>query len=370
MPTKIDSHPKRPKNSTSNGRNGTNGANRKNGKGHPHDPGVLSGKSVTSARTAASSQICIPFPRIENADARYRQLVEQLPAITYVAEFGLEGNWEYVSPQIHSLLGFSQDEWMNVKGLWLKQVHPSDRHRVMEAEEQSLRDGSHYEVEYRMYTRDGRLAWFRDRAMLVQESSNRILMHGFMLDITERREAEQALLKLSRQTNLILNSAGDGIFGLDRNGLLTFVNSATARMLGYQPEEVIGRNGHALWHHSNLEGKPRPEADCAIFAVLHDGATRHGTGDVFWRKDGSSFPVEFISTAIREGEDVVGAVVTFRDITARQRAEKAQKQAEERFRSIFENAVEGIYQSTPDGKFISVNPAMARMFGYSSPDEM
>jgi two-component system, cell cycle sensor histidine kinase and response regulator CckA len=370
MPTKIESRPKRPKSPVSNGRNGTNGANRKNGKNHPHDSGALSSKSVTSARTAGPSQISIPFPKIENADARYRQLVEQLPAITYVAEFGLEGEWEYVSPQIHSLLGFSQDEWMNTKGLWLKQVHPGDRQRVMEAEEQSLREGSNYEVEYRMYTRDGRLAWFRDRAMLAQESSNRILMHGFMLDITERREAEQALLRLSRQTNLILNSAGDGIFGLDRNGILTFVNSATARMLGYRPEEVIGRNGHALWHHSNSEGKPQPEVDCAVFAVLRDGATRHGTGDVFWRKDGSSFPVEFISTAIREGEDVVGAVVTFRDITARLRAEKAQKQAEERFRSIFENAVEGIYQSTPDGKFISVNPAMARMFGYSSPDEM
>ncbi|HLW82941.1 MAG TPA: PAS domain S-box protein [Candidatus Acidoferrales bacterium] len=370
MPTKSDSRRKQPKGSISNGRNGTSGANGKNGKDHPHDASVLSGKSVTSARTAGPSQISIPFPKIENADARYRQLVEQLPAITYVAEFGLEGKWEYVSPQIHSLLGFSQDEWINTKGLWLKQVHPGDRQRVMEAEEQSLRNGSNYEVEYRMYTRDGCLAWFRDRAMLVQEGSNRILMHGFMLDVTERREAEQALLKLSRQTNLILNSAGDGIYGLDRNGALTFVNSATARMLGYRPEEVIGRNAHALWHHSNSERKLRPESDCAVFAVLRDGATRHGTGDVFWRKDGSSFPVEFISTAIREGEEVVGAVVTFRDITARQRAEKAQKQAEERFRSIFENAVEGIYQSTPDGKFISVNPAMARMFGYSSPDEM
>ncbi|HXT85740.1 MAG TPA: PAS domain S-box protein [Verrucomicrobiae bacterium] len=310
-----------------------------------------------------------PIPRIENADARYQQIVEQLPAITYMAEFGLAGTWEYVSPQIHSLLGFSQGEWMNTKGLWLRQVHPEDRERVMEAEAESQRNGAKFEAEYRMYTRDGRLAWFRDRAVLV-EKGGRILMHGFMLDITEGREAEQALLKLSRQTNMILNSAGDGIFGLDRDGVLTFVNRATAQMLGYESEEVIGRNAHDLWHHTTAEGKAYSEEDCPIFAVLRDGVTRHGTGDMFWRKDGSSFPVEFISTGIRDGEEIVGSVITFRDITERQRAEKAQKQAEERFRSIFENAVEGIYQSTPDGKFISVNPAMARMFGYASPEEM
>lgn len=310
------------------------------------------------------------FPKLENDELRYRQLIEQLPAITYVAEFGLEGAWEYVSPQISTLLGFSPEQWMSSKGLWLKQVHPQDRARVMDAEDYSVRHGANYDVEYRMFTRDGRLTWFRDRAIAARESDGRTLMHGFMLDITERREAESALLKLSRQTNMILNSAGDGIFGLDLEGRLTFVNRASARMLGYEPEEIIGRNVHELCHHTKLNGASYAEADCPISAVLRDGATRNGTEDVFWSKDGSSFPVDFISTAIREGETAVGAVVTFRDITARQRAERAQRQAEERFRSIFENAVEGIYQSTPDGRFISVNPAMARMFGYSSPEEM
>ncbi len=361
MPTKTDSvypRQKKAKRSALNGGNGSALKNSSNARvtGNPKTPAAPSNNKV--------------FPKLETADVRYRQLVEQLPAITYVAEFGTAGTWEYVSPQISTLLGFSPAEWRATKGLWLKQVHPQDRARAMEAEKYSVKSGTNYDVEYRMFTRDGRLTWFRDRAIAVQESDGRTLMHGFMLDITERREAESALLKLSRQTNMILNSAGDGIFGLDREGRLTFVNRASARMLGYEPEEIIGRNGHELWHHTKADGTRYAESDCPIFAVLRDGATRHGTEDVFWRKDGSSFPVEFISTAIREGEEVVGAVVTFRDITARQRAERAQRQAEERFRSIFENAVEGIYQSTPDGRFISVNPAMGRMFGYASADEM
>lgn len=362
MSTKTDalSRPKKRKKPPSNGGNGS---------AHKHKSSPNTGLDESLDRRKLLPTVK-DFSKLGNADARYRQLIEQLPAITYVAEFGTHGTWEYVSPQISTLLGFSPENWMAEKGLWLKQVHPQDRARVMEAEENSVKQGINYDVEYRMFTRDGRLTWFRDRAIAVQESDGRTLMHGFMLDITERREAEAALLKLSRQTNMILNSAGDGIFGLDHEGRLTFVNRASARMLGYEPEEIIGRNGHDLWHHSKSDGTRYEEADCPIFSVLSDGTTRHGAADVFWRKDGSSFPVEFISTAIRDNEEVVGAVVTFRDITARQRAERAQRQAEERFRSIFENAVEGIYQSTPDGRFISVNPAMARMFGYESPDEM
>jgi len=304
------------------------------------------------------------------AEGRYRQLVEQLPAITYVAEFGPGGNWEYVSPQIGTFLGFSPAEWLSTRGQWLQRVHPDDRERVMEAERHSERIGENIDTEYRMLARDGRVVWFRERAILTRERDGRTLQHGYMLDVTDRKEAEIALLKLSRQTNMILNSAGDGIFGLDLQGRPTFVNRAAAAMLGYEPEEMIGQVGHALWHHTKADGAPFKEEECGAVAVLRDGIARHEASDLFWRKDGSSFPVEFISTPIREGETVVGAVVTFRDITARQRAEKAQKQAEERFRGIFENAVEGIYQSTSDGRFISVNPAMARMFGYASPAEM
>ncbi|MGH9711155.1 MAG: PAS domain S-box protein, partial [Candidatus Acidiferrales bacterium] len=253
--------------------------------------------------------------QLRAAEARYRQLVEQLPAITYVAEFGTAGNWEYVSPQIASFLGFSPSEWLSSTGQWLRQVHPGDRKQVIEAEEYSKRTGENIDIEYRMLARDGRVVWFRDRAVVIRTQGGRASQHGFMLDITERKEAEAALMKLSRQTNMILNSAGDGIFGLDRQGRPTFVNRAAARMFGYEPEEIIGRGGHSLWHHSKADGAPYPQDECPAFAVLRDGITRHGANEIYWRKDGTSFPVEFISTAIREGEDVVGAVVTFRDIT-------------------------------------------------------
>ena len=193
---------------------------------------------------------------------------------------------------------------------------------------------------------------------------------GIYEDISERKRAEEELARLSRQNDLILNSAGEGIFGIDLQGKQTFVNLAAAKMLGYNPVELHARHAHSTWHHSKLNGSPYPAEECPIYAVLRDGVTRQGSDEAFWRKDGTSFPVEYISTPIYENGKLVGAVVTFKDITERKKAEDAQRSAEERYRSIFENAVEGFFQTTPDGGYVSINPALARMYGYSSPQQL
>ncbi|NTV12640.1 MAG: PhnD/SsuA/transferrin family substrate-binding protein [Desulfobulbaceae bacterium] len=127
--------------------------------------------------------------------------------------------------------------------------------------------------------------------------------------------------KLGRELDLILNSAGDGIFGLDREGCHTFINAAGAAMLGYSPAELIGKPSHDLCHHTNKDGLPFPSQTCPIYSVYRDGKTHTEADDVFWRKDGGSFPVEYMSTPILEGATVVGAVVVFRDITHRKQTE-------------------------------------------------
>ena len=193
---------------------------------------------------------------------------------------------------------------------------------------------------------------------------------GIYEDVTERKRAEEELERLSRQNDLILNSAGEGIFGIDLRGKQTFVNLAAAKLLGYNAVELHGRHAHSTWHHSKADGSPYPVENCPIYAVIRDGVTRHASDEVFWRKDGTSFPVEYISTPIYESGKLVGAVVTFKDITERKKAEDALRAAEERYRSIFENAVEGFFQTTPDGGYVSINPALARMYGYSSPQEL
>jgi len=135
----------------------------------------------------------------------------------------------------------------------------------------------------------------------------------------ERRRAERALEKLSRQNELILNSASEGIIGLDLNGNHTFVNSAAAQMLGYRVRDLIGKHSHAIWHHSKRDGSPYPEAECPIYSVCKHGIIRRMKNEVFWKKNGTSFPVAYTCTPILEGGNLIGAVVTFTVITKRKR---------------------------------------------------
>ncbi len=130
------------------------------------------------------------------------------------------------------------------------------------------------------------------------------------------------LERLRRRIELVLSSAGDGIFDLDREGRSTFVNPAAARLAGYSVEEMVGRSMHALLHHSRPDGTPYPCSECPACSVVRDGQPRRTTGDVFWRRDGTSFPVEYTTTPIVENGQVVGAVVTFCDITERRAVEK------------------------------------------------
>lgn len=148
-------------------------------------------------------------------------------------------------------------------------------------------------------------------------------------DITERVQEDQEIELLRRQNELILNSAAEGIFGLDNHGRHTFVNPAAARMLGYEVSELVGQPSHAVWHHTRMDGILYPENECPIYAAYKDGAVHRVTEDVFWKKNGESFQVEYTSSPIIENGKLAGAVVAFQDITERKRIEaelfKAQK---------------------------------------------
>ncbi|MDH3673241.1 MAG: PAS domain S-box protein, partial [Gammaproteobacteria bacterium] len=174
---------------------------------------------------------------------------------------------------------------------------------------------------------------------------------------------------LNRQNELLLNSAGEGIYGLDMEGQTTFVNPAAARMIGWEPEELIGKPAHDILHHTKPDGSPYPRQECPIGSVLQDGTVHRVDNEVFWRKDGSSFPVEYISTPIREQSDLVGAVVSFRDITEHKQAEAALKSSEERFRNLIEGSIQGIYIHR-DFEPLFVNRAFANILGYDSTDEL
>ncbi|MEB0041143.1 MULTISPECIES: sigma 54-interacting transcriptional regulator [unclassified Pseudomonas] len=124
-----------------------------------------------------------------------------------------------------------------------------------------------------------------------------------------------------RDNQLLLSSVGDGIYSINSDGLATFVNPAGARMLGWEPEDMIGRNIHRIHHHTHADGSHYPVEDCPIYKAVRDGVIHEGRQEVFWRRDGSSFPVEFTSTPVISDGRIAGAVVVFRDITERRNTE-------------------------------------------------
>ncbi|MBV9492995.1 MAG: PAS domain S-box protein, partial [Acidobacteria bacterium] len=147
-------------------------------------------------------------------------------------------------------------------------------------------------------------------------------------DITGRKRAEAALDEARRQTELLLASAGEGIYAMDAAGLITFVNPAAARLFGTTADQLVGAEAHTRVHHSRADGSPYEPDECPICSSVRDGAVHCIDTEVFWREDGTSFPVEYVSTPIREGERLVGAVVAFRDITGRRQLEQQFRQAQ------------------------------------------
>jgi PAS domain S-box-containing protein len=147
-------------------------------------------------------------------EAKYRNLVEQMPAAVYLGEYGEDGDWLYISPQIERLLGYTQQEWLDHPAPLGMLAHPDDLAAVREEEERSLRDDDPFRAEYRMRRADGRYVWILDEASVVRDADGSpICMQGMMFDITRRKEAEERLVALGRLKDTLLHTLSHDLKG-------------------------------------------------------------------------------------------------------------------------------------------------------------
>lgn len=188
-------------------------------------------------------------------------------------------------------------------------------------------------------------------------------------EIILTKHAEEQQKKSTQQIKLLLDVAGEGIMGLDRDGNHTFMNPKSLFMLGYESEELIGKNSHTLFHHSYCDGSFYPSEKCPIYETLKDGKKHHGE-EYFWKKDGKCFPVEFSSMPIFENEMIIGAVVTFNDITERKNVEERLKTRQSYLTAIIENQPGLVWLKDLEGKFLAVNNAFALSCGKKDSEDM
>jgi diguanylate cyclase (GGDEF)-like protein/PAS domain S-box-containing protein len=261
------------------------------------------------------------------ADERLRRSEAQLAEAQELAALG---SWEWNiasnevtwSPELYRILGRDPDRSPASYEGYFESLHPSDRAQAEAAAQATLANGTPLDYECRAVRPDGTERVIHARGRAVRDDSGELLrMVGTVQDVTGLAQTRQRLEQANRQNEALLNSAADGIYGLDLEGRLTFANPAAEALTGYAAESTLGRPHHDLIHHTREDGTPYSCEDCPITGVLEHGVGLTVGDEVFWRSDGTSFPVEYTTTPITEGDALTGALVVFRDITERRRIE-------------------------------------------------
>jgi PAS domain S-box-containing protein len=283
---------------------------------------IATGIDVTVQRGAEDT--------LRESEARYRQLVEG--SLGMVCTHDLLGTILSVNTHGAQSIGRTREDMVGHSLTeFMPQEGPDQERRdsftnylaeiVNKGEVQGLLSLNHVNGDVRVIA-------YRNK--LIQVPGHAAYVLGFGVDITEQMRAEDKLRALIRQSNSILESVGDGIFGIDLDGNCTVVNPAASQMLGFKPEELLGHNMHALIQPTHADGTPYPPEDSPIGNTIRDLDTVRISNEVFWRKDGSSFPVEYVarpqieiqSSEGREASKAVGVVVAFTDTTERRALER------------------------------------------------
>ena len=315
------------------------------------------GRDITESRRQQAA--------LAESEQRYRSLVEHSPDGIVVYSGGC---LVYLNAAARKLFGAETAEQLLGRP-FLDMVHPIWHDEVARRMRLSQREGQGSDLAEFQYLRvDG-------SAVDVEAVSTPIQFEGrpagqvLIRDITGRKQNEQEIYRMRRQNEMLLASAGEGIYGIDKEGRTTFVNPAAARMLGWDASELIGKPMHALLHHTHPDGMPFPREDCPIHDSLQGGGVHHVEDELFWRQDGSSVAVEYISTPLHEDGQIVGAVVTFQDITKRKQEQASLAESEQRYRSLVDHSPEAIIVYT-DSRIVYLNTAAVTLFAAANPGEL
>jgi two-component system sensor histidine kinase VicK len=270
---------------------------------------VVSGQDVTDQRQVEKA--------LHSSEARYREVVEN--SLGFVFTCSLEGRLTSLNAFTAETLGFRSEA---LTGRFVSELLDAAGLAIFQECLHALETKEEWQGALPLRRSDGVFRRIACRSRLLQLPGERpfVLIHG--TDVTEQHEAELALHMATRQRELILESVGDGIYGIDLDGRLTFINQAGAHALGYSSERLIGRDLHEVIHHSHVDGTPYSKSTDPILQALRRCESIRMRDEVFWRQDGSAFPVEYSANPLLEDGRISGMVVAFQDVSERRRLER------------------------------------------------
>jgi len=252
---------------------------------------------------------------LRESEERLRMTLKFAPDLVFICK--PDGRIVYVNDQVIESLGYTRHELYDMT---VFDLVPHDWREVYRQQIGKIRaDRERHVYEICLVSKAGGKIPMELNAVMLP--NNRI--YGGCRDITERRAVQQALRDSEENLERLLNSVAEGIYGVDTEGLCTFVNAAFLRILGYQDaQEVIGKRIHELIHHTHADGSHYPCEECRMYQAFKGGEAVHVDDEVFWRRDGTSVSVEYWSHSIIKNGIVTGAVATFLDISSRKLAER------------------------------------------------
>ena len=224
---------------------------------------------------------------------------------------------------LKTMFGIQTDWFVGRTDDFFRYVHQDDRQSVAKAVAEAKKSQKPYTAEFRVVKADGTVRWVTGIGRFhygPQGDPERMV--GMATDITERKRAEEAVRESEGKLRLLLDSTAEAIYGLDLEGRCTFCNPACLRLLGFEHvDELLGKHMHSLIHHTRDDGLAFPDEECRACRAFRYGEAVHVDDEVLWRADGTSFPADYWAYPEHKGQDVVGAVVTFTDITQRRLTE-------------------------------------------------
>ena len=315
--------------------------------------GLIQDMSAFQAREAA----------IRTAEARYRNIFEN--AIEGIYQTTSDGRFIAANPALAEILGFPSAEDLMTRIDHIGHdiyVDPAERQRVLELLEQ--RDEIRG-VEFRIRRPDGTLRWLAENARVIRDATGKVLHYeGTLVDITARKEAEQALHGSEERYRALVEHSQDGVF-IQQDGRYVYVNPRYAEMLGYAPEDLTGLEFMRV-----IAPEDRPMM-LELWERRTHGAWEKGAYEVhLLKKDGETRVIASVSAGPILYRGAEASTGTVRDITAESQQQQALGEAQSKYRALFENSVLGMYQSTPDGRFIEANLAIAKIFGFESVEQL